>query len=51
MTAESRTVDPALIELLDPLEQVIARAFIHEGKWKLSDQTDESTIDGGDINE
>jgi hypothetical protein len=37
MTTESRTVDPALIELLDPLEQVIARAFIHEGKWKLAD--------------
>ncbi len=38
MTTESRTVDPALIELLDPVEQVIARAFIQEGRWRLTEQ-------------
>lgn len=38
MTTESRTVDPALIELLDPVEQVIARAFIQEGRWRLSEK-------------
>ncbi|WP_346866545.1 hypothetical protein [Methanocalculus sp. MSAO_Arc2] len=37
MATGSRLVNPALIELLDPVEQIIARAFIQEGRWKLAD--------------
>lgn len=39
-TAAPRVVDPELIEKLDPIEKLIAKKFIMEGRWQVVDQED-----------
>jgi hypothetical protein len=38
MATEARVIDPRMIERLDPVEKIIAHAFVSEGRWILADE-------------
>ena len=38
MATEARVIDPRMIDQLDPVEKIIAHAFISEGRWILADE-------------
>lgn len=45
MTENKRIITRDVINHLDPLEQIIARQFIFEGRWILEDNTGRGSWD------